>query len=70
MEKEAYNRARIYDTETIRRQETEIVELRKEHEACAGEIKRLKKTYEEEVSNLYLRIAKLERTLPTNSEDN
>ncbi len=51
MEKEAYDRARSYDTETIRRQDTEIEEIRAEN-----------KELREEVKALQERIARLEKT--------
>ncbi len=50
MEKEAYDRARSYDTETIRRQDTEIEEIRAENKELREEVKSLKE-----------RIARLEK---------
>lgn len=38
MEKEAYERARTYDTETIRRQDEEILELREEVRALKARV--------------------------------
>lgn len=49
MEKEAYDRARAYDTETIRRQDEEIQELRSENQSLR-----------EEVNVLRARVARLE----------
>lgn len=76
MEKEAYDRARAYDTETIKRQDAEIAELRAEmaevktkHSTCTAEIERLKAAHEEENSALRVRIARLETGLHTNLEE-
>lgn len=60
MEKEAYDRARAYDTETISRQDTEIKELRADHELCNQKIDALKEKYEAEIDVLRRRIARLE----------
>lgn len=65
MEKEAYDRARAFDTETISRQNSEIAELRTDHEACAKTIRSL----EEEIRTLRMRINKLERNLDHNLEE-
>jgi predicted RNase H-like nuclease (RuvC/YqgF family) len=54
MEKEAYDRARSYDTETIKRQDEEIKELREDN-----------KRLHAEVQMLMQRIARLERGIPT-----
>ena len=59
MEKEAYNRARAYDTETIKRQDEEIAELRACHKLCLDDIKNLKLTYELEIKSLRRQIAGL-----------
>lgn len=58
MEKEAYDRARSYDTETIKRQDTELDELRVEN-----------KTLQQEVRILRLRITRLEQGLVHNLEE-
>lgn len=69
MEKEAYDRARAYDTETIKRQDAEIAELREEHQKCAEEIKTLRARYEAEIELLRQRIARLELGLSDNLEE-
>lgn len=72
MEKEAYDRARAYDTETISRQDAEIAELRSEHNNCAEEIKTLKlqmQAKDEEINTLRNRIARLEQGLSNNLEE-
>lgn len=61
MEKEAYERARGYDTETIARQSAEITELREEHEACSQKISDMEAKHELEITMLRNRIARLER---------
>lgn len=43
MEKEAYERARTYDTETIRRQDAEIEELREENRVLREEVRELRR---------------------------
>lgn len=58
MEKEAYDRARAYDTETIRRQDAEIAELREDNNRLTSEVKALR-----------LRIARLEALLPQDIEE-
>ena len=69
MEKEAYDRARAFDTETISRQNFEIDEIRAEHRLCKETISQMKKTYEEEISLLRSRIARLERDTVFNVEE-
>lgn len=69
MEKEAYDRARAFDTETITRQNHEIEELRKEHLACAADIARMKSQHAEEIRILRARIARLERDTVHNIEE-
>lgn len=58
MEKEAYDRARAFDTETIKRQDEEIKELRSDNERLHREVKALR-----------LRISRLERGFPQNLEE-
>lgn len=58
-ETEAYERARSYDTETIRRQDEEILELREDNKRLHAEVKMLRN-----------RIARLERGIPLDSEEN
>lgn len=65
MEKEAYNRARVFDTETINRQNKEIDDLRIDHNACLIKIR----SQEEEIRVLRTRIARLEQDLPHNIEE-
>lgn len=43
MEKEAYERARAFDTETIRRQDEELAELRQDKKDLLAEVKELRK---------------------------
>lgn len=43
MEKEAYERARSYDTETIRRQDEELDELREDNKKLRAEVEALRK---------------------------
>lgn len=69
MEKEAYDRARAYDTETISRQDNEIKELRLEHESCEEKIEKLRAKYESEIDILRLRIARLEGVMHTRLEE-
>ena len=58
MENEAYERARAFDTETIRRQDEEIKELR-------GIIKHL----EQKVRSLRVHLSRARRGLPVNLEE-
>lgn len=69
MEKEAYARARDFDTETIARQDAEIAELRNRNEAYDKKLEVMRETYEEEIRNLRARIARLERGLSMNLEE-
>lgn len=69
MEKEAYERARGFDTETISRQDKELQELRTSHEACDQKVEDLKTRYEAEISMLRARIARLERDTVSNIEE-
>lgn len=69
MEAEAYDRARALDTETIRRQDVEIEELRTKHAVCAREIADMRSSYEHEISALRQRIARLEQGLHKNLEE-
>lgn len=59
MEKEAYDRARAYDTETIRRQDLEIEDLREDNKRLHAENRVLK----DELELLRIRIARLEHGL-------
>jgi hypothetical protein len=69
MEKEAYDRARAFDTETIKRQDAELEELRQKHAQCADEIKEMRAQYETEITLLRLRIARLEKTRPSSIQE-
>lgn len=72
MEKDAYNRARNLDTETIRRQEVEIKELRTKNDELDGEVNRLRRDNQElheEVRALRGRITRLERGLDPNTQE-
>lgn len=73
LEKEAYDRARKYDTDTIERQDAEIEELRRElhevKEQCELQIRDLKTAHAIEVGMLRTRIARIERGLPPDSEE-
>lgn len=76
MEKEAYDRARAYDTETIKRQDEEIADLRSENntlklkcEACEREIASTKAAHAQELSFLRQRIARLEAGFQSNLEE-
>jgi predicted RNase H-like nuclease (RuvC/YqgF family) len=57
MEKEAYERARAFDTETIARQDTEITQLRKELSDC----KETCTEQEVQIRMLQLRVRHLEK---------
>ena len=68
MEKEAYERARAFDTETIRRQDTEIGELRQENEDLRSEMDLLRaenRGLRGEMRGLTQRLSRLEEV--TNS---
>lgn len=65
MEKEAYERARSYDTETIRRQDAEIDELRLEKEALRDD----KKNLYVEIRGLRERILRLETDIQFHLEE-
>lgn len=69
MEKNAYDRARAFDTETIDRQNKEIVELRTAHETCDKKVDDLKERYEAEITMLRNRISRLERDTVANIEE-
>lgn len=58
MEKEAYDRARSYDTETILRQDKEIDELREDNKRLHSEVKKLT-----------ARLVRHEALFPTNIEE-
>lgn len=58
MEKEAYDRARSYDTETIRRQDEEIKELRDDNARLHAEVKSLRE-----------RIARIERGITIDTRE-
>lgn len=63
MEREAYERARAFDTETITRQDRELEELRAENLAQAAEVKALKiqiNKDETEINELKGRVWRLE----------
>lgn len=74
MEKEAYQRARTFDTETIRRQDEEITELRQENVALKSEVREVRTEAEaskreaselrEDVRKLTNRVGQLEITNP------
>lgn len=72
MEKEAYDRARKYDTETIARQDAEIAEVREQNQFLNNDIKLLtseNRELREEVAMLRRRLVRIERGLPINSTE-
>lgn len=69
MEKEAYNRARAFDTETISRQNVEIDDLRVKNESLDKQVQEIKNLHEVEIRNLRARIARLERDTADNTEE-
>lgn len=79
MEKEAYIRARDIDTETIRRQDVELEELRTADRAKSEKIRQQDEVIDSlradnrrvhaEVQALRTRIARLERGIPQESEE-
>jgi chromosome segregation ATPase len=67
MEKEAYDRARKYDTETIARQDAEIEEVRAQNLHLNNDIRMLaeeNRELREEVSMLRRRLVRVERGIP------
>lgn len=71
MEKEAYDRARKYDTDTIARQDAEIAEVREQNAFLNKDIKILNRENQdlrEEVAMLRRRLVRLERGLPISEE--
>lgn len=60
MEKDAYERARAFDTETIRRQDLELEETRKQNEELREEVRELK----DQIEILQWRTSQLERGKP------
>ena len=71
-EKEAYERARAFDIETINRQEKELESLRKENDRLRSIIEDLQNDnskVHEELRMLRLRVNKLERGFPKSLEE-
>lgn len=72
MEKEAYERARAFDTETIKRQDTDIIELRVSNKTLQKDLESLKIVNQElrrQVRACVVRIALLERGYDSDRDD-
>lgn len=79
MEKEAYDRARAYDTETIKRQDAEIAEIRSDNRHLNADIKMLHSDNEQlhednirlrrEIKLLKAKVARLEGRTVVNPRD-
>jgi TolA-binding protein len=70
MEKEAYERARQFDTDTIERQDKEIQELRQEIAVLKAEHRKELEEFREENRRLRLRVVRLERGITLEDLEN
>lgn len=62
-EKEAYNRARSFDIETIKRQDAELTELRKDNQRLYSEVSQLRERLTRLESTRPISLTKLEEAL-------
>lgn len=69
MEKEAYDRARKFDTETIERQDAELDEIRMVHAQCIAKISEMETKHATEIRMLRARILRLEQNTIENIEE-
>jgi TolA-binding protein len=70
MEKEAYERARQFDTDTIERQDKEIQELRQEIAVLKAAHRKELEEFREENRRLRLRVVRLERGITLEDLEN